>query len=106
MDSKAWQFALVLAACAVATPAVAQSEPQACVVPSEEGHPLGDRAGRLGAYERLPEHCLKTLVMECAAVASQQLLDQGSAATCSMGYEALLKRTFGGDFKAMLAWWR
>ena len=28
------------------------------------------------------------------------------AALCSIGFEALKKRKFGGDFNAMLAWWR
>jgi hypothetical protein len=25
---------------------------------------------------------------------------------CSLGHEALLRRVFGGDFNALLAWWR
>jgi hypothetical protein len=113
MDRKTLQAAvggaLTLAAL---MPALAQDavpgapQAQACTAPAEGESPLGDRQAKLSTYERMPEHCLKTLVMECTAVANQRMLDMGSAATCSMGYEALLKRGFGGDFKAMLAWWR
>ena len=46
------------------------------------------------------------LVVDCDTAASRQLLDSGSAFSCSIGYEALLKRGFQGDFQAMLAWWR
>jgi hypothetical protein len=56
--------------------------------------------------ERLPEHCLKSLLAECNSDAGEQLLDLGSAALCSMGYEALLHKSFGGSFSAMLAWWQ
>lgn len=106
MKSKAWWSAVAVMALAVSAPVAAQVGPAACVVPQDEGHPLAERQGRLSQYERLPDHCLKTLVMECSTVANQQLLDMGSAATCSMGYEVLLRRGFGGDFQAMLAWWR
>jgi hypothetical protein len=65
-----------------------------------------DRQERLAQLETLPDTCLKTMVVKCSDTASEQMLDPGSAAACSMSYEALLKRGFGGDFQAMLAWWR
>jgi len=114
MDRTNWQRALGAALLATGAwmPAQAQApgpqaaQPQACAAPAEADNPLADRREQLSLYEGMPEHCLKTLVMECTAVANERMLDMGSAATCSIGYEALLKRGFGGDFKAMLAWWR
>lgn len=95
--------ALVIAATG---PAWAESPPAACEVQPSQAHPLADRAGMLSRYEQLPPYCLKAMFMECAAQANEQVLDFGSAATCSIGYEALLKRGFSGDFQALLAWWR
>ena len=77
-----------------------------CRQPEHAGNPMLDRAERIRAYESLGEPCLKRLLVECSAAANHRLLDQGSAFACSIGYEALLKRHFGGDFQAMLAWWR
>lgn len=68
--------------------------------------PLADREGALARFERLPEHCLKRLFHDCAAVAGETMLDGGSAARCSVAYEALLRRSFRGDFQALMAWWR
>jgi len=86
----------------------AGAQPMSCAVPEPpaDQHPLLGRQERLAQLETLPESCLKTLVVECSAVASQQMLDAGSAASCSMSYEALLKRSFGGNFQEMLFWWR
>jgi hypothetical protein len=79
----------------------------ACDVPaSAPAHPLLGRQERLAQLEALPESCLKSMVVECSSVASTQMLDAASAAACSMSYEALLKRSFGGDFQEMLTWWR
>ena len=52
------------------------------------------------------EQCLKQLMVACNESANRMLLDTGSAFTCSIGYEALLRGSFRGDFQAMLAWWR
>jgi hypothetical protein len=46
------------------------------------------------------------LLVECSNSADERLLDLGSAAMCSMGYEALLQKGFGGSFGAMLVWWQ
>lgn len=116
MDSTTWRRTLLAALLASGGgalaqapgggPATPQAPSQACSAPAEPGNPLASRQERLSAYEGLPEHCLKTLVVECTAAANERMLDMGSAANCSMGYEALLRRGFAGDFKAMLAWWR
>lgn len=106
-----------LSGCAVAfacLPAVAEGQaapealpaPASCEAPVYDGPLLLHRQERITQYEGLGEHCLKHLVMQCDAAAGRQLLDPGSAFSCSIGYEALLRRGFGGDFQAMLAWWR
>jgi hypothetical protein len=94
----------LLPASAQAQAAAAQAA--ACQAPEYDGPLLLNRQERITQYEGLGEHCLKRLVEECNSAASRQLLDAGSAFACSIGYEALLKRGFGGDFQAMLAWWR
>ncbi len=105
----------LLVACALGTggpAALAQAAdpsarpPRACAEPEYAGHPLLQREERIAQYEGLGEQCLKRLALECNAAASRHLLDAGSAFACSLGYEALLRRGFGGDFQAMLAWWR
>lgn len=49
---------------------------------------------------------LKTAYLECNRLAETTLLDFGTAASCSMVYEALKLRVFGGDFQRLLAWSR
>lgn len=98
---------LVLGASALVVAAAAASEaPAACELPAAGADPLADRAGILAQYERLPRPCLAAIFEACTRAAGRTLLDFGSAATCSFGYEALLKQGFGGDFGALLAWWR
>jgi hypothetical protein len=46
------------------------------------------------------------MLVECDQSATQGLLDLDSAALCSMDYEALLHKAFGGSFREMLAWWQ
>jgi hypothetical protein len=87
-------------------PAAAQGEPDDCRVPALRVHPSLDWRAASSAFEQLPEACLKALFMACDEDANRRILDPGSAAICSIGYEALLKRGFGGDFHALLGWWR
>lgn len=97
-----------LAAAAVlafALPASAE-DPAGCDVAEAERNPLAERAERLEQLARLPPQCLKEIVRACSSAAQNTLLDLGSAASCSIGYEALLQTGFGGDFQALLAWWR
>lgn len=97
-------FALVSA---VAGYAHAQDGADApCLVAMPEGHPLANRSATILSMEQLPDSCLKSLLVECNQSARERLLDLGSAALCSMGYEALLHKSFGGSFGAMLAWWQ
>ena len=76
-----------------------------CELPVSEENTLGDRAGLLARYERLPHACLREIVTTCTRESSRSLMDFGTAASCSLGYEALLRQGFGGNFHAMLAWW-
>jgi hypothetical protein len=80
--------------------------PASCELPASDRNPLADRAGILSEYQRLPHACLQQIVRACSDASSRMLMDFGSAAACSFGYEALLAQQFGGDFPALLAWWR
>jgi hypothetical protein len=68
--------------------------------------PLADRTGTIASFERLSDTCLKRIAIECSDATNEHVLDLGAAAICSMGYEALLAKSFGGNFQAMLAWWQ
>jgi hypothetical protein len=107
MDARALRCLLVAAAAAVSLPppAGAETQPQQCQLPGAGADPLADRAGLLAQYERLPQSCLQELFRACTDASSRRLMDFGSAASCSFGYEALLKRGFGGSFHALMAWW-
>lgn len=98
---------LLLAAVAIAAwPAHAEIAPAtSCAAPSSSD-PLGDRASLLAAYERLPRPCLQALFTACSEASDRALLDLGSAAACSLSYEALLRQAFGGDFGQLMARWR
>ena len=80
-----------------------------CSVPAQ-GTPgngaLNDRAATIARMEQMPDACLKRMLFICGDAAGQRVMDTGSAFTCSMSYEALLHKSFGGNFAAMLAWWR
>ena len=56
--------------------------------------------------EKLPEAALKTMYLTCARVSSERLLSFDEAIQCSTAAEILKRRSFGGDFNALLAWWR
>jgi hypothetical protein len=55
--------------------------------------------------ERLSDSDLKSFYLDCSR-AGRRSLGMGGVAVCSVGYELLLQRTFGGDFYALLAWSR
>lgn len=97
---------LALGAVLAAAGTAGASGPASECKPPARADPLADRAGTLAQYERLPRACLVSLFQHCSRAAGEALLDPGSAAVCSFGYEALLRQGFGGDFGAMMAWWR
>lgn len=55
--------------------------------------------------EGLSDANLKLFYLHCSRAAKRSL-GTGGVAVCSVGYELLLQRTFGGDFNALLAWSR
>jgi hypothetical protein len=54
----------------------------------------------------LPVPELQRLYLACNREAERGLLSAGDAAACSLTYEELLRRGFGGDFKRLLACWQ
>lgn len=108
----AWAAALLLLATAQAGTAASVHPPDRGLArcelpqPADGSHPLAGRAESLSRYEAMPPQCLKAMFMMCTEAARTQLLDLGSAAACSIGYEALLRSGFGGNFQALMAWWR
>jgi len=59
----------------------------------------------IGAQSSAPD-ALEDAYWRCDYAATQGLLDVGTAMDCSVVVESLKARRFGGDFSAMLAWWR
>lgn len=55
---------------------------------------------------QLADADLKAFYLRCSRAAMRGMLGSGETALCSVGYETLLKRTFAGDFTALLAWRR
>ena len=103
MHMRLLRCALAVVLLGAATAACAQ---QTCAVPQHDGHLLAGREERIEQFQGMGEQCLKQLMVACDESANRMLLDAGSAFTCSIGYEALLRGSFRGDFQAMLAWWR
>ena len=83
-----------------------QSAPPVCAAGLPAVGGLSDREAGIQAQTRLSETCLKTLVRQCEIEAEAGFLDGGSAAICSVRYEALLRQSFRGDFHSLLRWWQ
>jgi len=66
--------------------------------------PAGD-SSREG-LDRLAEEELKAFYVRCSGQSIERRLDGGEAMACSIGYDVLLKKYFGGDFERLLAWSR
>ncbi len=67
---------------------------------------LGAREPLLAVFDAMPEARLKATFLRCDQESSQRVLDLGEAVPCAMAWDTLLKREFGGDVDALLAWWR
>lgn len=93
-------------ACAAPEPAADESAEVACGGRPLPVSPWSGREAAIASQGALPPTCLQALVRECADAAQENFLDGGTAAACSVRYEALLRHGFGGDFEALLAWWR
>lgn len=72
----------------------------------EPGPALDYESRFVAALRELPERDLKAFYLRCSRTAMQGSIGSNDIALCSIGYEILLKRAFGGDFFALLAWWR
>lgn len=85
--------------CALASAAaLGQAQPEASA--------WRDRERLLAHFELVGEVNLKAVYLRCARESSQRLLGFEEAARCSIAGEVLKSRHFGGDFNALLAWWR
>jgi hypothetical protein len=67
---------------------------------------LGAREQILAQLERMPEGRLKALFLRCSREAEQRQFGLDEGAMCSMASDAIKRRSFGGNFDALLAWWR
>lgn len=78
----------LVAAALVGTPAAAQAQPMRDDV------------------KHLSIETLKRDYLACHRASMRRALDSGEAMHCSVIYEALKHRAFGGDFERVLAWTR
>jgi hypothetical protein len=88
---------IALSVLALSLPAAADPEAPDVEVP----------ALRMSVEERvgqLSEAQLKESYLRCSRAAVRGRLQSGEIAGCSIVYETLLKRVFGGDFRALIAW--
>ena len=60
---------------------------------------------RPSALDRAAPADLQSAYLDCERQSEATLLDFGTAAHCSIIYEALKERVFGGDFRRLLKWW-
>lgn len=107
MQARALRLAVAAAAFAtLPAHSMEDDSPLDCELPAPQPNVPADRAATLERFEQLPQSCLLRIFAACSAASGQALLDPGSAAICSFGYEALLRRDFHGSFPALLAWWQ
>ncbi len=76
----------------------------ATVLPRAE--PAGTRDPLRARIDSLSGSQVKQFYLRCSNAALLGRLDGNEAAVCSIGYDVLLERHFGGDFHALLAWSR
>jgi hypothetical protein len=75
------------------------------LVASGAGWSAASNAQPIAATE-LPLAQLERSFWVCDHAATVGLLDSGTAIACGSLAEVVKQRKFGGDFNAMLAWWR
>jgi hypothetical protein len=61
---------------------------------------------RKDTLQAIPADALKREYLKCERAAAQGIQDFSTALSCSMLYEELRQRVFGGNFNALLGWWR
>jgi hypothetical protein len=90
------QSATAAAAVATLLHSAAMAQPAAAAQADPTGRPTAIAT---------PED-LRATYLECDRLAMTTLLGAGTAATCSLVYEELKRRVFGGDFHRLWAWSR
>ena len=98
---KFMKFALAAAALAASAPAASGDD-----VPFGAQQLASEEFAAIAHIQRLPDADLKEFYLRCNRAALRGGLGSGEVALCSVGYETLLKRTFEGDFHALLDWRR
>jgi hypothetical protein len=83
-----------------------QSGADVCKEAMSHIQPQAERSRVQAEFAQLPNPCLEDLYLKCSRESSQRMLGFGEATWCSFGHEALLKGEFGGDFNALLTWWK
>lgn len=68
--------------------------------------PAGSLDAARDRLAQLPAATVKQVYAQCSAVSLTRRPGDGEAAMCSIVYDVLLTRHFGGDFHALLAWSR
>jgi hypothetical protein len=68
--------------------------------------PVERFAGSFADVEQLTDAQLKRFYLECSRAAVRGRITSGDVQVCSVGYERLLQKSFGGDFRAFLDWRR
>lgn len=68
--------------------------------------PSTPREQLLARFEQMPEPVLATAFLRCDREARARVLSLDDGARCAMAWDALLRRAFGGDVDALIAWWR
>jgi hypothetical protein len=121
VNAKPSRFAAVLvalaAALAVNLPPAMAAEPASTTFETDSRGPragnrevqtdkvlLQDPARR--HFERLSESEIKRYYRACADEAVERRVGGSDTKACSVAYDVLLTRHFGGDFMALLAWSR
>lgn len=86
--------------------AASASAPASENVPFSAQQVAADGSAATAHIQQLGDADLKEFYLRCNRAALRGGLGSGEAALCSVGYETLLKRTFEGDFLALLDWRR
>lgn len=66
---------------------------------------LPPREQWLASFDRMPEPALEALFLRCDREAWARVLNFEDGVRCAMAWDALLKRVFGDDVDALMAWW-
>jgi hypothetical protein len=103
-ENKSAQHAALEARRAAAAAQAAQSPPRGPSATRRPAPPVEARAAS-PLQDATPEE-LKAAYLYCDRLATTERFDSDAAASCSIVYEALKARVFGGSTERLIAWWR